>query len=129
MNLMTRLRMSGESSLDEGTPDEVIEKKRLAVTEELRPKRLEVARRQPKWTEIEGDLVTRGRGWLVSASTDAIYTPTRGIVFQPYSISVIADQAELSFYVDEHSDLQFLERLPGTWTEHLERRERRKHRV
>jgi hypothetical protein len=82
--------------LEEGEPDEVAEKKRRAVTEALRPKRLEVARRMPKWTELqEVDLAPCGRGWLVSAETDAIYTPVRGVVFASYSVNVIADQAEL----------------------------------
>ena len=116
-----------ESSLEEGTPDEVAEKKRRAVTAALRPKRLEVARRNAKWTEIENDLVPRARGWLVSAETDAIYTPVRGVVFQPYSTTVIADQAELSFYVDDHGDVQFLERQPGTWSAIVERRAKREH--
>jgi hypothetical protein len=31
----------------------------------------------------------------VSAETDAIYTPVRGVVFASYSVNVIADQAEL----------------------------------
>ena len=123
MNLVSRLRLGGESSLEEGTPDEVLEKKRRALVEQVRPARLEVARRNPKWTELEEvDLVPRGRGWLVSADTDAIYTPTRGVVFQPHSVNVIADQIELAFYVDREGDIVFLERLPFTWTEHLERR-------
>ena len=61
----------------------------------LQPKRLEVARRNAKWMEIENDLVPRNRGWLVSASTDAIYQPVRGVVFQPYSVTVIADQGRV----------------------------------
>ena len=82
MSLMTRLRLSGESSLEEGTPDEVIAKKRSVLAEQVRPARLEAARHNPKWTEIQNDLVPRARGWLVSASTDAIYQPARGVVFQ-----------------------------------------------
>jgi hypothetical protein len=99
----------------------VAEKKRKALDEQLRPARLEVARRIPKWTEIENDLVSRGRGWLVSANDDAVYTPVRGVIFQPYSVNVVADQAELSFYVGD-GELHFLERLPFTWTQHLEKR-------
>ena len=124
MSLMTKLRLSGESSLDEGTPDEVLEKKRRAITEELRPKRLEVARRNAKWTEIEDDLVSRGR-YLVSAETDAIYKPARGVVFAPYTVDVVADQTGLTFYVDRDGDLVFLERVPGTWSEIVAKRARR----
>jgi hypothetical protein len=110
--------------LEEGTPDEVAEKKRRALDEKLRPARLEVARLQTKWTEIEDDLVPRGRGWLVSAETDAIYSMVRGVVFAPYSVTVVADQAELFYFVDRDGDLVFLERIdpPRTWTEHLEKR-------
>jgi hypothetical protein len=122
MSLRTTLGLSRESSLEEGTPQEVAEKKRRAYDAVVRPARLEVARRNPKWTEIENDLVPRGRGWLVSAETDAIYTAVRGVVFAPYSVTVIADQAELYYYADRDGDLHFLERLPGTWTEHLEKR-------
>ena len=122
MSLRSTLGLSREASLEEGTPDEVAEKKRRALAAVLRPRRLEVARRNSVWTEIENDLVPRNRGlWLVSASTDAIYTPTRGVVFQSHSISVIADRTPLSFYVDPDGDLVFLEQLPGTWTQHLER--------
>lgn len=121
MSLMGRLRLSGESSLEQGTPDEVAEKKRRAYDAVVRPARLEVARRNSKWTEIENDLVPRGRGWLVSAETDLIYQPVRGVVFARYSVNVIADQTELSFYVDRDGDLVFLERIRGTWTEHLEK--------
>ena len=125
MSLASRLRLSDESSLNEGTPDEVIEKKRRAVTEALRPKRLEIARSNPKWTEVEDDFVPRGRGWLVSAGTDLVYQPARGVIFASHSTNVISDQTEFSYYVDGDGDLVFLERLPGTWSEYVERRERR----
>jgi hypothetical protein len=104
-----------------GHPDKVAGKKRQAFDAAARPARLETARRNAKWTEIENDLVPRGRGWLVSASTDAIYTPTRGVVFAAHSINVIADKTTLWFYVDDGGDLVFLEQIPGTWTEHLEK--------
>ena len=125
MSVRTLLGLSRESSLDEGTPDEVIAKKRQAVTEALRPKRLEIARNISRWTKVEDDFVPRGRGWLVSAGTDAVYEKARGVIFQPYSVNVIADHTELSYYVDGDGDLVFLERLPGTWSEYVERRERR----
>ena len=129
MSLRTTLGLSRESLLDEGTPDEVMAKKRRALDEALRTKRLEVARRNSMWTEIEDDLVSRGRGWLVSASTDAIYQRVRGVVFASHSVTVIADYSPLHYYVDDQGEIHFLERLPGTWTEYVERRERRKHRV
>jgi hypothetical protein len=121
MSLRTKLGLSREASLEEGTPDEVAEKKRRAYEEAVRPARLEVARRNSKWTEIENDLVPRNRGWLVSASTDAICQPVRGVVFQPWTVTVTADQAALFYFVDDDGELHFLERIPGTWTEHLEK--------
>jgi hypothetical protein len=98
----------------------VAAKKRKPFTEAVRPARLEVARGNQRWTEIEDDLVPRGHGWLVSAETDAIYMPTHGIVFQPCSVNVIADQTELSYFVDRDGDLVFLERVtnPATWSKY-----------
>jgi hypothetical protein len=95
MNL-TKLRLSGESSLEEGEPHEVMEKKRRALDERLRPARLEVARRSSQWTELEDvDLVPRGprNAWLVSAKTDDVYEGYRGIVFQTGTVNVIPDRA------------------------------------
>ena len=42
----------------------------------------------------------------MSASTDAIYKPVRGVVFASYSVNVVADQIELSFYADRDGDLE-----------------------
>jgi hypothetical protein len=124
MTLMGRIgQLSGKILLEEGTPDEVAEKKRRAYNDVVRPERLKIARRNPKWTEIENDLVPRNRArWLVSASTDAMYTPVRGMVFQPYSVNVIAEIAPLHYYVDDDGELHFFERLPETWTGHLEKK-------
>lgn len=100
------------------------------VTDEarLRAARLDVARRNSQWTELEEvDLVPRGprNQWRVSASTDEIYAPHRGAVFQSWSTSVVADHAELAFYVDRDGDLVFLERKPGTWSDHVAKQARR----
>lgn len=119
MSLRTTL---GLSSLSEGTPSEVAEKKRRAYEAAVRPKRLALARRHPRWREIEDDLVPRGRGWLVSAGSDVIYTRFLGAVFAPHSINVIADETELYFVVDADNQLHFFERVGGSWTEHLEKR-------
>lgn len=127
MNVM-KLLMSRESSLVEGTPDEVAEKQRKANEEAVRPARLDAARRQPKWTEIENDLVPRGyKGTqLVSAETDHVYRRYAGPVFQPGTASVIPDQAELYFTVDANHGLTFYEREPGTWSDRVARQARRK---
>jgi hypothetical protein len=63
---------------------------------------------------------------------DEIFSPVRGVVFEPGSATVIVDMVELWFYVDARTgELHFLERVntPATWTDHLEKkaaRERRK---
>ena len=129
MSLKSTLGLGRVGSLSalEGTPEEVAAKRRQANAEQMRPARLEVARRNSKWTEIENDLVPRNRGrWLVSASTDAVYAPMNGVVFQPHSSTVVADQAELHYYVDDAGDLHFLEKQPYTWSEHVGSRERRR---
>ncbi len=129
MSLRLTLRLSGESLLEEGLPDEIAAKKRRAHDAKLRPKRQEVARRNPRWHELEEvDLVARGRGWFVSASTDEIFQPARGTIFAPYSIDVVSDMAELWFYVDRDGELHFLERVRNpatTWSEYVARQARR----
>jgi hypothetical protein len=39
------------------------------------------------------------------------------------------DQVPLVFYVDRQQEVQFLERMPGTWSERVERQARRKART
>ena len=122
MKLMGRIGLlSREALLEEGTPDAVAAKRRRAYAEKIRPERLKIARRNPRWTEIEDDFVPRGRGYLVSAATDHVYTPMCGVVFQPDSVNVIAEFAPLYFTVDADDELTFYERQPWTWTEHLEK--------
>ena len=92
----------------------------------VRKARLEVARGNPLWSELEEiDLVRRPPGYLVSASTDEVFWPYRGAVFAAWSASMISDSAALHFYVDGAGDLVFLERLPESWSELIERRVRR----
>ena len=124
MTLMGKIgALSPKTLLEQGELDEVLEKKRRAYDAAVRPVRLKIARGNHKWREIENDLVPRNQGrWLVSASTDAIYTPVRGVVFLPDSVNVIAEHAPLHYYVDADDELHFFERLPGTWTQHLEKR-------
>jgi hypothetical protein len=86
--------------------------------------RLEVARRNRRWHELqEVNLVARHRGWLVSATTDEIFSPYRGAVWVPDSVAVVSDMAELWFYVTA-DEIHFLERVnpPATYTQWLEQR-------
>lgn len=76
MSIRTIFRLSDE----EGSPDEVRARKRRILDDQLRPARLEIARRNARWEEIEEvDLVPRGRrgSLLVSAKTDRIYQQNR----------------------------------------------------
>ena len=123
MTLMGRIvALSPKTLLEQGELHEVLEKKRRAYDAEVRPARLKFARRNSRWTEVENDFVPRGRGDLVSAATDHVYTPMRGVVFQPDSVNVIAELAPLYFTVDANDELRFYERQPWTWTAFLEKR-------
>ena len=84
----------------------------------IRAARVEVARRNSKWTEVEESaLVSRGR-LLVHADDDTVYKPYRGVVFATGSTTVIPDYTALHFYVRD-GELTFLELEPGTWSEHI----------
>jgi hypothetical protein len=93
--------------------------------DEIRNGRLEVAPRCKAWTEIEDDLVPRGRGLFVSAGTDHVYAPVRGVVFATASVAIIADQAPYFFTVSPEGELRFYERHRQTWSELVERKARR----
>ena len=92
--------------------------------EQIREARVTVARRCSSWTEAADDFVPRGRGLLVSAETDHVYTPARGVIFQTGSATIVADQAPYHFVVDDDGGLRFFERQSRTWTEQLEGRAR-----
>lgn len=105
--------------------EDALAARRPAIEEEVRQARLVAARRSSMWTEIEDDFVPRGRGLLVSASTDHVYAPVRGVVFVTASVTIIADQSPLYFVVGDDGELAFYERQPQTWTEMLERQAER----
>jgi hypothetical protein len=68
--------------------------------------------------------------YLVDSDTDAVYKPWRGAVYAPGEVKgSFAEYTELHFYVSRAGELVFLERVPGSWTEHVERRERRRARA
>ncbi len=99
--------------------------------DELAAARADVARRCSRWHEITPAerLRPRGPGLLVDAETDLVWTRRRGLVFEPgtSSIAYAPPAAELTFYVDDDGEPVFLERaMPGTWSEHLARREARR---
>ena len=117
-------KLSPESAALEGEPAEVNARLRVAHDKKLRPKRLEAARKVHGWREIEADLVPRlGGRWLVSAGSDRIYIPHRGVVWDADSAVPMADAVELSFTVGDNGELSFYERItqPPTWSEYVQR--------
>ena len=95
----------------------------------LRELRIEAARRNTYWTEVaETDFVRRGR-LFVHAESDELFKPYRGAIFaKDAGRPTFNETVPLAFYVRD-GELVFLERVARTWSEIVERRERRKHRV
>jgi hypothetical protein len=95
--------------------------------DEIRDRRVELARRNSHWTELaETELVRRGRV-LVSAESDEIFSFYRGMVFEPGSAAVAFNESvPLYFYVDRAGEIVFLERQRGTWSEIVAKRARRR---
>ena len=85
--------------------------------------RIAAARRQPRWVEIPYDLVARGP-FLVSAATDEVFLPRRGVVFERGSARLVAGIAALVFAVTDEGELLFLDRQPDGWSQLIERRAR-----
>lgn len=107
--------------------DGLTEREREARLAAIRVKRLEIARSVSHWTEVdEADLVER-RPYLVSATSDQLYTPHRGIVFAYGSVDLVEQTARLAFFVRE-GELVFLEPVGQTYSELLERRAARRRR-
>jgi hypothetical protein len=91
--------------------------------------RIGVARAHSRWREIdEVDLVARGRGLLVSATTDEVFAFYRGAVFVPGSSLIVSDRTPLAFFV-RGDEIIFLESTGKTWSQIVEERERRKRRA
>ena len=128
MTLLGKLGLSPESAALEGTPDEVDKRVRAAHDEKLRPARAQAARRISGWHEIEDDLVPREQGWFVSAGSDRIYAPYRGVVWTADTAVPLAETADLAFVVDDDLQLRFYERVrhPSTWSEYVRRQTEKK---
>jgi hypothetical protein len=96
--------------------------KRRSSERKLNVRRLAVARRIQNWEELDPvDLVPRPQGVLVSAETDYAYMRHRGVVWETGSVAPIATPATLYFYEDDDGAPVFLERMPETWSEQVER--------
>jgi hypothetical protein len=97
-----------------------------AGDDQVRAARIRAARKNPAWTEIDDDLVPRGRGWHVSAESDQIYTRYRGVAFQTGSAAMICDRAEIYYTVDGDDRLVLYEKQHGSWSQLIARQARRK---
>jgi hypothetical protein len=126
VSLAGALKLEGAFRSLLGNPSEPHRTPREEFEDELRSKRIEVARRCAKWTEIDASVLVRRGRVLVDADTDACYRPHRGMVFAPWSASLIADQAPLYFTVSPEGVLAFYELVPGSWSEQVERQARRR---
>jgi hypothetical protein len=65
--------------------------KRRSGETKLREARLRVARANQHWTEIPDDLVPRANGLLVSVSSDQVFKPHDGVVWERNSSAMIAE--------------------------------------
>jgi len=94
----------------------------------LREARIAHARQNPRWHELdEVRLIARAPGLLIDAEDDAAYKAWAGVLYARGEVaSAYGEFSEVYFYVDRDGVLQFLERIPGTWTQHVEQRERSK---
>jgi hypothetical protein len=121
------LRLSRETLVEAGTPDDVAAKK----AELVREKRIENARAMRDWIEHrEEEFVRRSPAYLVHADKDQAFTIYQGTVLEPRSARIIfAYEPELHWFINRTGEIVFLERTtPRIWTELVERRERRRQR-
>lgn len=99
--------------------------KRKTSNTKLKEARVRVAR-AAGWDEIEDDLVERDGGRvLVSAGSDLVYMLERGVVWEPGTAHLIATHARFAFTVRDGTVL-VLQEQPGTWSQVVEKRERRR---
>lgn len=96
---------------------------RRAQREQVRAKRVDLARREDKWTEIPAErLVSRGPsrfGWLVDAETDLVWVRAPGSFFVRDSVTLVATHVAVTYFVDAAGDIVALERAPNiaTWSD------------
>jgi hypothetical protein len=92
--------------------------------------RVEFARRHDRWTEIAAErLIPRGParfGWIVDAETDLVWVRSAGTFFVTGSVTLIATQVNVTFFVDARGDVVPLERVSTipTWSWYIDRRAR-----
>jgi hypothetical protein len=97
--------------------------------DELRAARLAAARKCQAWTEVEEvDLVKRAV-WLVSATTDELFSRYTGATFGRTGRIEFAAEQPLVFYVNRNADVVVLEKCqsPSTWSEVVEKQAKARH--
>ena len=122
-----RMRMLSKfETLEERQAHEALEH-----AEEVRAARVEFVRRNERWTEIAPAerLIPRGParlGWLVDAQDDTVWTRSRGTFFASGSVSLIATNVDVTFYVDAAGEVVALERVSviPSWSWYCERQAR-----
>jgi hypothetical protein len=112
MSLRLKLGLSSESLDEEGTPDEIAERKRKRV----RDARVDAARSNANWIEVEEKFVRRPPNLLVQSDTGQTFRIYRGEVFAYGSATVafVSERSTMWFYVREDGEVQFVEYL-GQW--------------
>ena len=92
-----------------------------------REKRVEAARRNPVWREVEEAVLVPRERWLVHAETNETFTRFAAQVWAR-GTAVIAqnDRVPLTFFVDQQQgEVHFLERQAASWSEIFAKRTRR----
>lgn len=106
-----------------GRPGSQSERTAAEEAARVREARVESARSNQYWRELEEvDLVKRGP-YLVSASTDELFTPHRGAIFDRGKVE-FGERSELYFFVSRQDDVVMLERVtsPASWSEVVRQR-------
>ena len=133
MSIADRLKFEGRFRSAMGLDNSLVgadgmtDKQRAEWWEAIRAKRIDIARSMAQWTELDAEPVER-RPFLVSASTDELFTSFRGTVFAHGSANLIEQTAALCFVVTPDRELHFYERQskPRTYTELLELQTKRR---
>jgi hypothetical protein len=92
----------------------IVDPVRAEPERQVRQARLDLARRQPAWTEIPETRLVRRGPFLVDAETDLVYVRRRGVVFEPgrANVGYIRESTGMTYTVDQADNIVFLEQ-PG----------------
>lgn len=97
-----------------------------AKSTRLREGRVQAARANRHWIELEESALVRRGPYLVGADSDAVFTFCRGAIFLTGSPRIEFDEnVEHWFYVDVVGEVRVLERHRETWSAIVERRAKR----